>query len=176
MSVMSVNKFCFGLIVFLVAFGSANAQDRGNTNLKKDSLLNNITNLNKRLKDASSKNITTGFSAPLKIDTAYANQLSDSSFLPMRDQRGLLVLVNNWTPFPENMTFRDTVILDPVFLPVIFDGEILPDNLDFLSKKSDSIEKFHLIPKESTFAPELDRVQQILKMRKYYFISTDRLK
>ena len=168
---MSVNKFCFGLIVFLVAFGSANAQDRGNTNLKKDSLLNNITNLNKRLKDASSKNITTGFSAPLKIDTAYANQLSDSSFLPMRDQRGLLVLVNNWTPFPENMTFRDTVILDPVFLPVIFDGEILPDNLDFLSKKSDSIEEFHLIPKESTFAPELDRVQQILKMRKYYFMN-----
>lgn len=171
MSVMSVDKFCFGLIVFLVAFGSTNAQNRGNTNLKKDSLLNNITNLNKRLKDASSKNITTGFSAPLKIDTAYANQLNDASFLPQRDKQGLLIPENNWTPFSENTTFRDTVILDPVFLPVIFDGKILPENLDFLPEKSDSTEEFHLIPKESTFAPELDRVQHIREMRKYYFMN-----
>lgn len=172
MSVMSINKFCFGLVVFWVAFASANAQNRGNTNLKKDSLLNNITNLNKRIKDASSnKNISTGFSAPLKIDTAYANQLNDATFGPQRDNQGLLILENNWTPFSENTTFRDTVILDPVFLPVIFDGKILPDNLDFLPVKSDSTEEFHLIPKESTFASELDRVQHIREMRKYYFMN-----
>lgn len=169
--VMSVNKFWFGLIVFLVVFGSANAQNNDNTNLKKDSLLNNITNLNKRLKDVSSKNISTGFSAPLKIDTAYASLLNDSSFLPMRDHHGLLILKSNWTPFSENMTFRDTVIFDPVFLPVIFDGEILPENLDFLSKKTSSTEEFHLIPKESTFAPDLDRIQHIVEMRKYYFMN-----
>lgn len=168
---MNVNKFCLGLIVFLVVFGSANAQNNDNTNLKKDSLLNNITNLNKRLKDVSSKNVSTGFSAPLKIDTAYASLLNDSSFLPMRDHHGLLILENNWTPFSENMTFRDTVILDPVFLPVIFDGEILPENLDFLSKKTSSTEEFHLIPKESTFAPDLDRIHHIVEMRKYYFMN-----
>ncbi|GAB6009125.1 DUF3078 domain-containing protein [Dysgonomonas reticulitermitis] len=165
---MNVNKFFLGLIMLLFVFGSANAQNRGSTNLKKDSLLNNITDLNKRLKDASSKNISEGFSAPLKIDTVYANQLNDESFLPQRNKYGLLVLEPNWIPFAENVTFRDTVILDPVFLPVIFDGKILPDNLDFLSEKSDSTEEFRLIPRESTFALELDRMQHIRDMRKYY--------
>lgn len=168
---MNVDKFCLGLVVLLFAFGTTNAQNRGNTNLKKDSLLNNITNLNKRLKDVSSRSISTGFSAPLKIDTAYANQLNDESFLPQRNKQGLLVLEPNWIPFAENVTFRDTVILDPVFLPVIFDGKILPDNLDFLPEKSDSTEEFRLIPRESTFAPKLDRMQHIRDMRKYYIIN-----
>lgn len=168
---MNVNKFSLGLIIFLFVFDSTNAQNAGNTNVKKDSLLNNITNLNRRIKDASYRNISTGFSAPLKIDTAYAGQLTDAVFLPQRNKQGMLVLENNWMPFEENISFRDTVIIDPVFLPVIFDGRVLPDNMDFISKTPDSTLEFHLLPRESTFAPELDRMQHVRTMRRYYFMN-----
>lgn len=35
------------------------------------------------------------------------------------------------TVFDNNMTFRDTVIVNPLFLPIVFKGELLPDDLTF---------------------------------------------
>lgn len=35
------------------------------------------------------------------------------------------------TRFDNNMTFRDTVIVSPLFLPLVFNGEILPKDLTF---------------------------------------------
>lgn len=167
---MRVYKFYLSLIIYLFVIGSTFAQNTGNTDVKKDSLLNNITNINKRIKTISSRNTATGFSAPLKIDTAYANQI-DANFTLQRNKKGILVLEKNWMPFSEGMTFRDTVIFDPAFLPVIFDGKILPDDIDFMPKRADSPEEFYLIPKESTFAPELDRVKHVQKMRRFYYMN-----
>jgi hypothetical protein len=83
--------------------------------------------------------------------------LNASNLQPLRDEKGLLILKKDWMPFDDHVSFRDTVIFDPVFLPVVFDGKILPSDMDFLSKKSESDTKseFHLISPDSTFALNL---------------------
>lgn len=166
---MRINKLYLSLIIYLFVVGSLNAQDKGNTKLNRDSLLNSITNIDKRLKGVSVRDTSAGFSAPIKIDTAYANRI-DFNFTPQRNKKGLLVVDNNWTPFSDNVTFRDTVVFDPAFLPVIFDGNIIPANIDFMPKKAlDTANEFHLIPPESTFKPQLDRIQRVQDMRRYYY-------
>jgi hypothetical protein len=166
---MRIFKFCVSLIIYLFVAGSIFAQNTGSSDLKKDSLLNNITNISKRIGNISSRDTSAGFSAPLKIDTVYAG--IDTDFGAERDEKGLLIPENNWIPFTENVTFRDTVIFDPAFLPVIFDGRILPDDMDFMPKKSDSPGDFRLIPEKSTFAPELARMQHAQNMRRLYYMS-----
>ena len=38
------------------------------------------------------------------------------------------------TIFDNNVTFRDTIIVNPLFLPIIFKGKLLPDNLSYYDK------------------------------------------
>lgn len=38
------------------------------------------------------------------------------------------------TIFDSNVTFRDTIIVNPLFLPIIFKGKLLPDNLSYYDK------------------------------------------
>lgn len=170
---MKVNKFYLALILVSLVFASLNAQNTSYTKQRKDSILNNITNIDRQLKKISDRNNTTGFSAPVKIDTIFAKKLNDASFQPQRDKNGLIVLPNDWVPFSDQTNFRDTVIFDPVFLPVIFDGKILPSDLNFLSKQKDSDigSDFHLISTDSTFAPLLARTGQIQESRRVYYMN-----
>lgn len=164
---MRIFKFCFSLIICLFISNAAFAQSKDNSNLKNDSLLKDITDIKKRLKSISHRNTETGFSAPVRIDTVYANSLNHENFRPLRDDKGLLIFEHSWLPFDDNVTFKDTIVYDPAFLPVVFDGKILPDDFNFLS--SDKQGEFQLIPKESTFAPDLDRAQHVQNMRKFYY-------
>ncbi|MDU1891351.1 MAG: DUF3078 domain-containing protein [Dysgonomonas sp.] len=165
----NINAF-FGFILLLFVFGSANAQNTDPQQVKKDSLLNKITNITNRLQEYSSKDTTKGFSAPMQIDTAYANMMHGLNPYSLRDEKGLLRFDYDWTPFANNISFRDTVIFEPAYLPVVFDGQILPADLDFRTKQSDdSTFRFHLISPDSTFAPQLSKTKQIQSIRRYYY-------
>ena len=168
---MRVCKICFNLIIFLFAFVLLNAQN--DNKAQKDSLLNRMTDIETKLKEFSSKDTTIGFSAPLKIDTTYAYKIHKVNLQPLRDDNGLLIVTPDWTPFSDNISFRDTVIFEPAFLPVMFEGKILPSKLDFIPKDTLAQQNapFHLISPDSTFAPMLTRIQQIEDMRKYYYVN-----
>lgn len=96
---------------------------------------------------------------------------SDSVLYYTRGTDGLIVMPkNDWAPFPSDVSFRDTVIYDPAFLPVVFDGKILPPNLDFLPKDSTYTRtKFYLISPDSTLVPliQKNRINQNLR-RDFY--------
>jgi len=157
--------------MFLFVFVSLNAQDIDNIRANRDSLLNKITDIDTRLKEFSTKDTTKGFSAPLVIDTAYINRIHQTKTDPLRDEKGLLLFNHDWTPFDYNVTFRDTVILDPTFLPVVFNGKILPKDIDFRPKDTtNQIQPFHLIPTDSTFAPLLKKAEHVDNMRRLYYL------
>jgi hypothetical protein len=82
-----------------------------------------------------------------------------------------------WIPFPYNVSFRDTVIYNPAYLPVVFDGKILPSNLDFLPKDNQSnIKTFHLIPEEKTLAPEIEKAKKVELMRRKFYTNMYNIK
>lgn len=171
---MKFFKFCFFLIVSLFVFVNVvNAQTTDTIKSKKDSIiLNKITDIDSRLKDISIKDTNIGFSAPVKIDTTYAFRIYESNLNEKRDENGLLIFDPEWIPFDEYVTFLDTIIYDPVFLPVIFDGKILPEELDFLPKDTipeDPLKQFYLISPDSTFAPQIARAKHARTMRRYYY-------
>ncbi|MFV0417709.1 MAG: DUF3078 domain-containing protein [Dysgonomonas sp.] len=167
---MRMYKSCFSFIAFLFVFVSLSAQTPDNTRANRDSLLNKITDIDSRLKELSIKDSTMGFSAPLIIDTAYLNRIHLENMQPLRDEKGLLLFSHEWTPFAPNITFRDTVIFDPAFLPVVFNGRILPDDVDFIRKDTTKQSPtFHLISPDSTFVPLLKRTEHIKNMRRLYY-------
>jgi len=169
---MSISKNYFSFIIFLLLCISLNAQNSEVHNqLNRDSLWNNITNIDAKIKTFSNRDTTKGFSAPLKIDTVYTNLIQDNTFSPLRDNNGLLIIENDWTPFSHNTTFRDTVIFEPAYLPVVFDGKVLPSNIDFRTKDSLQTDDFHLISPDSTFATKLKRVEDIEAMRRFYYMN-----
>lgn len=176
LSKMRVYKFGFSFIVLLFVFMSLDAQNTETVKAKKDSLLNKITDIDSKLKELSIKDTTMGFSAPLTIDTAYINRIQLENLRPLRDEKGLLLFSHDWVPFDLNVTFRDTVILDPVFLPVVFNGRLLPDSIDLTVR--DSINElqtpppaFCLISPDSTFAPLLKQAEHTRTMRQYYYLN-----
>ncbi len=97
---------------------------------------------------------------------------NDSVLVYTRGVNGLIIVPPvEWDPFPYNVSFRDTVIYDPQFLPIVFDGKILPPRLSFIPKDS-KLEgpKFHLIPEENTFAPLIKRAEVIHARRKNFYM------
>lgn len=94
-----------------------------------------------------------------------------------RDSNGLIIMPRNqWVPFDESMTFIDTVIIDPSFLPVAFEGKLLDiDSLDFLKKEDKSgIETYRLISPDSSFENRLEDVKKVEKARKMYYTQNPR--
>lgn len=96
---------------------------------------------------------------------------SDTISMYQRGSDGLIIMPPvHWIPFSGDVSFRDTVIYDPAFLPVIFDGKILPSNLDFLPKnETNASSRFHLIPQDSTFAPLLAKIELVNQRRKSFY-------
>ncbi|WP_352422959.1 DUF3078 domain-containing protein, partial [Proteiniphilum sp.] len=102
-------------------------------------------------------------SAPL-----FRNPLDSTYF---RKANGTLELPVNYSSF-ESMTglsFRDTLFYNPLFLPMIFTGEILPRELSLYPSEKDD-DKGVLIPVEKTFAPRLDHVDFVRNVRRDYYL------
>lgn len=97
----------------------------------------------------------------------------DSVLVYTRGANGLIVVPPiEWDPFPYNVSFRDTVIYDPLFLPIVFDGKILPPRLNFIPKNSKlESPKFHLIPESSTFAPLIKRAEVVQARRRDFYMN-----
>lgn len=106
------------------------------------------------------------------LDSEWSINTNDSINPYYRDANGLIQLPFIWQPFGNNISFRDTIIYDPLFLPVVFDGNILPSDLDFLSKETPkpSIE-YHLIAPDSTFTPYLEKNKEVQEIRSKYYIN-----
>ena len=168
---MKTLKICFGLIIlFITASISLKAQNK-DEGVRRDSILNKITDIDTKIRVFSKKDTSKGFSAPLKIDTTYANQIQEANLQPLRDENGLLLVENDWAPFPDYITFRDTVIFEPAYLPVVFDGKVLPENIDFRTKEAAQSEEFHLISPDSTFAPLIKRIGKVEGLRRFYYMN-----
>lgn len=65
-------------------------------------------------------------------------------------------------------TFRDTLFYNPLFLPPIFTGNMLPDNISLYSDE-DSSSKGVLIDTSKTFAPQIAAIDFRDRVRRYYY-------
>lgn len=170
-----LGRLFIGLFISIFVF-NANAQDISS---KKDSLLNVITDIDKRVKEISTIDTSTvsGYSVQQIPDSVLLASGYSRTLLMPRDAHGVIIMPERvWTPVGRDITFMDTVIYDPAFLPVVFDGKILPKNFDFLRNDSidNSIEQFHLIDRNVTFAPLLDDANRVDSIRKYYYQNNPR--
>lgn len=102
---------------------------------------------------------------------------SDTTFVYRRGTNGLIEMPpQTWTPFPYNVSFRDTVIYNPAYLPVIFDGKILPPHLDFIKKnKISNTSQLRLIPEDSTLAPMVKRIEATQKLRRDFYTNMNNI-
>lgn len=74
------------------------------------------------------------------------------------------------TLFDDNMTFRDTIIVSPLFLPLVFKGGLVPDDLTFYNE--DSWKPKNLVPQPfaiDTIFKEEERKKK-LNMQAYNYI------
>lgn len=87
-----------------------------------------------------------------------------------RNAKGILQLPPNTnnTDALRGKTFRDTLFYNPLFLPMIFNGKLLPRDLSFYNPEKD-YKPGKLIPQEQTFAPNLKKSDFIQKVRQYYY-------
>jgi len=125
----------------------------------------------------SIKDIIMPSASYLKADTAGIDNPIKINLL-QRGKDGLIVLDKSWIPLDENTTFRDTMFFDPALLPVVFNGKVLPDNLDFRSKKYNNINKepeYNLISPDSTFTPLINKANKIQRMRQYYYLNPENI-
>ena len=63
------------------------------------------------------------------------------------------------------------MIINPLFLPVVFTGKILPDDLSFYPPKPQEEDPYKgiLISPENTFAPLLEKMEFINEVRRQYW-------
>lgn len=88
-----------------------------------------------------------------------------------RKENGTLQLPDNLYNLGSlsGLTFRDTIFYNPLFLPMIFTGKMLPPDLSFYPPKEESLYKGLLIPQEKTFAPNLVHAAFVSKTRKNFY-------
>lgn len=88
-----------------------------------------------------------------------------------RKENGTLQLPDNLYNLGSlsGLTFRDTIFYNPLFLPMIFTGKMLPSDLSFYPPKEESLYKGLLIPQEKTFAPNLVHAAFVSKTRKNFY-------
>lgn len=170
-----LGRFFIGLVISFFALNS-NAQ---NIDSQRDSLLNVITDIDKRIKDISTIDTSTvsGYSVQQIPDSILLASGYNRTLLMPRDSNGLVVMPKReWIPVDRDATFADTIIYDPAFLPVVFDGKVIPENLNFLRNDSvdKNIQEFHLIDRSETFAPMLDDAKRVDSIRKHYYQANPR--
>jgi len=77
----------------------------------------------------------------------------------------------DYTPFDDRITFKDTIIVNPIFMPFVFDGKVLPDNYHLydpgLYRPKNNFEYKYTIEEDPIFT-EKKRVDKINhEMRNY---------
>ena len=72
------------------------------------------------------------------------------------------------------LTFNDTLFFNPLFLPVIFQGRILPRDLSFFPIK-DKNSRGVLIPESMTLAPQLATLDFVQNVRRQFYINNPHL-
>ena len=117
-----------------------------------------------------------------------------------RNKKGLLNFTYNYDSFPDYYNFSDTIIISPIFLPIVFNGEILDKDLNFMNENkfksmnnsldynlidNDSIVGFQkknqfnfddntlytLLNEEESLQSTIDQMIQIKNMRRMYYVS-----
>lgn len=85
-----------------------------------------------------------------------------------RSENGTLILPDTGieNEFPVNLTFIDTIIVNPLYLPMIFNGKILPYDLSLYKPEKDGIDYSGiLIPENRTFAQQLKNYDFVAQRR-----------
>lgn len=94
------------------------------------------------------------------LDSIYARKSNGTLLLP-RDSIDFNSL--------RGLTFRDTLFYNPLFLPMIFTGEMLPRDLSFYPVQKEN-DKDRLISEDQTFAPYLNHLDFVRGVRHDYYI------
>ncbi len=147
-------------ILIIISSTSLSAQETENSEL-----FENITDIEKLIQ----LNITQGD----KVDSSKKNTVNQSNdsllLLPYRPknkvaldstysrrENGTLKLPDYEPGYiPDWMTLRDTIIVDPLFLPVLFTGDVLPHDLDLYPKVKEYKYKGKLISQDKTFTKRI---------------------
>lgn len=166
------NIYCiYFFILFALVFLSQPLFAQNTKTLQKDSTLMKITNVDSRIKEFIKIDTIGGIAFRQMVDSL----LSEYAHKAPRNEKGLLLIPeNNWIPFANNISFRDTVIFDPKFLPVVFDGKVLPDDLSFLSEKSSFVSpnpkyKYHLIDSSTSIIADYNKSEEIKERRRSFY-------
>lgn len=167
---------CLSAILLTIST-SVTAQHTDNIVIRRnDSILHEITNINKQVKSNAVKD-TASVPVIYQLIDSIISQLDRSKIQLSRLKDVNLKIKTpaySWTPFDSTVNFHDTIIIDPVFLPIVFDGKILPSNLNFLHKQdtvsSYSIKSYHLINPDSTFTNDLKDIARIQATRRHYYL------
>lgn len=72
------------------------------------------------------------------------------------------------------LNFRDTIFVNPLFLPVVFQGRLLPRDLSFFPTE-DKSERGTLIPQRMTLAPQLAQLDFAQNVRRQFYINNPTL-
>ncbi len=109
----------------------------------------------------------TVFTPPIittSLDTLYERKSNGTLFLPEETK------LDAYSP-QQMLYFRDTMLYNPLFLPVVFSGRIdSPDSIFVYPEEKDSL-KGILISSDDTFVPLLEKRDFIDKVRRNYFLS-----
>lgn len=107
---------------------------------------------------------------PLLLNGERVSYVNPLDSLYPRNEEGILMLPPLMQHYSSlnGMTFRDTLFYNPLFLPMIFTGKILPRNLSFYTPKKEN-NKGLLIAQEKTFAPALHDADFVWGVRRDYY-------
>ncbi len=167
--------------LFLILFISSlfcsktNAQE-----VQINQIFEDITDIEKLVKQSAINESPTIKSQTTIINDTIVSQLLDAAFvvgnLPegavaldsmyQRGENGTLQLPEKPARYiPDWMTFRDTVIVNPLFLPIVFRGGMVPEDLELYSQKSEYKHKGSLISKNETFANDIAHLKFVTDRR-----------
>ncbi|NLC85595.1 MAG: DUF3078 domain-containing protein [Bacteroidales bacterium] len=111
----------------------------------------------------------------LVLDSVSRNPL-DSIYY--RNENGILQLPVQYNDpnALRGLTFRDTLFYNPLFLPMIYNGKILPRDISLYNPDKE-YKPGKLIPQELTFAPKLEDADFAQRVRNNYYMEyPDRVK
>ena len=87
-----------------------------------------------------------------------------------RKPNGTLELPAPSYRIPMNLSFRDTMFINPLYLPLVFNGKMLPEKLSFYPPAEDYRYKGTLIAPQNTFAPMLEDMRFANDVRRQYYL------
>lgn len=167
-------NFCFLLLLILAVSNQAKAQNQNvlNSNLIQQQVTTPATTQTDtiptiKINDEDLKNIIDLRAQFEKQNSAYSAPLPPSEDLLRflkKDELEISEEALYWarlvrdasTLFNEHMTFNDTIIVNPLFMPILFKGDYLPHDLTFYNTDvlKEKTPYDHLLPADSIFKEE----------------------